>query len=196
MVVPEVPARTSTPSFSLGTAAVPAALVPMKLPLMLVPEVPLSVTRMPLVPLPEMTLYWAKEVAVGSADGVVDGAQADVDAVESRWARRRCRCSRCRCSCPRRRSWSAPRPIRTPSLELPEMTLRAAAVVPPTVLSAAELTMSRPLSALGTAAVPAAVGPDEVVRDDVVVRARVADVDAPGLVARDHVVGAGRRDSR
>ena len=39
------------------------------------------------------------------------------------------------------------------------MTLRAAAVVPPTVLSAAELTMSRPLSALGTAAVPAALVP-------------------------------------
>ena len=73
------------------------------------------------------------------------------------------------------------------------MTLRAADVVPPTVLSAAELTMSRPLLALGTAAVPADVGPDEVVRDRVVVRARVADVDAPGLVARDHVVVAGRR---
>ena len=80
-------------------------------------------------------------------------------------------------------------------MELPEITLRAADVVPPTVLSAAELTMSRPLSALGTAAVPAALVPMKSFATDVVVRAGVADVDAPGLVARDHVVVAGRREA-
>ena len=42
---------------------------------------------------------------------------------------------------------------------LPEMTSQAPAVVPPTVLDVAPETMSRPLMALGTAAVPAALVP-------------------------------------
>ncbi len=118
MTVPEVPPRTSTPSLPLGTAPVPAALVPMKLPLMEVPEVPLSVTRMPLV-----RKGAGDHVVLGvggggrpGADGVVDGAQADVDAIEPRCPRISCRCSRCRCSCPRRGSGSRLRPTRTPSL--------------------------------------------------------------------------------
>ena len=46
------------------------------------------------------------------------------------------------------------KPIRTPSWRLPEIRLRAAAVVPPTVLLCAPNTMSRPLSALGTGDLP------------------------------------------
>ena len=91
--------RTSTPLPPLGTAAVPVASVPMKLPSMAVPDVPLSVTRMPLVPLPEMTFHAAvlEREAVLAADGVVDGAQADVDAVERCCGTAiSCRCSRCR----------------------------------------------------------------------------------------------------
>ena len=86
------------------------------------------------------------------------------------------------------------KPIRTPSLAgCPRSRCGRRPSSRRRCCSAPPKTMSRPLLALGTAALPRDVGPDEVVRDRVAVRARVADVDAPGLVARDHVVVAGCR---
>ncbi len=85
------------------------------------------------------------------------------------------------------------KPIRTPSWRLPEITLRAAAVVPPMVLLWAPIDDVHAVVGVGHGGVARDVGADEVVRDRVAVGAGVADVDAPGLVARDHVVVAGCR---
>ena len=74
----------------------PVTSVPMKLPEITVPVVPLSVTRMPLTELPEMTFHAAVLKApsgILTADRVAARSQADVDAVESAagWPGRPCR---------------------------------------------------------------------------------------------------------
>src|SRR5580693_7243427 len=63
MVVFEVPAAIVMPLPKLDRMFVPATSVPMKLPQITVPVVPLSVTRMPLCWLPEITFQAAVLIA-------------------------------------------------------------------------------------------------------------------------------------
>ena len=81
----------------------------------------------------------------------------------------------------------------TPSIALPEMTSRAPAVVPPTVLEVAPPTISTPSLAVGNGLrSPVLVGADVVALDDVARGARAGQHDAVERVAGDDVAGACR----
>ena len=67
------------------------------------------------------------------------------------------------------------------------MTLRAAGVVPPTVMPQRPCSNSMPSPVFATAAVPVDVGADEVARDGVARDAAAGHVDAAARVAGDDV---------
>ena len=86
MLLATAPPLTITPSTALGTAAVPAAFVPIRLPasvlkLVRSPTLSIPLIQTPLWPLPEMTLpfpAWPMELRIGPAqqgDAVQDVAQ-------------------------------------------------------------------------------------------------------------------------
>ena len=161
-VVPEVPAAIVMPLPPLGRAVSPVASVPMKLPEITVPVVPLSVTRMPFTALPEIrsTRRYPGADGVLSTDGVAAGSQADVDPVELLLAgqdflARGVGADEVALDHVVRRAGEADQDA---LLRLPEITLRAAAVVPPTVLYGRRGDIHA-VAALGTAGLPAALVP-------------------------------------
>src|SRR5436190_3614635 len=154
MAAPLAPAATRTPSASLGMATVPCASVPMRLPLTWAAAAPVPVISTPCPALPEITF----RPAVVPSPTVLLAALKNSPSMSTPspplgTAALPPELVPMKLPCTERSS----EVLRTPPSRLPEMTLRAAATVPPIVVPGAEIT-STPRT-LPSAAPPPGVVP-------------------------------------